>query len=330
MNKSIWTLAIVIILAIMVIIILFLPSNQQKTVPTTTLINTTANITASTQPNLVLSAFRAYSQNMSVAKSLTINYDLIAYAPFNITQYTGAFSRNVTLYRYNNESLLTIYLAVPGGTYYYYLNNSLSIFCNLTPLHTSSCIYNASYLGNSALPLYIYLSRIYSIFNGNGFSYNGTKNIAGMNCNLYVSNASSTELCINPATGYPLYISTALPGIILEAKSISTTVNTSMLGKEYIEPSYGYSLRFVSCNANKLAVNVTPFFNISSINLPISAYSLGKPSNIPAAMGILALSDLTAGKSVVEYAYLTRPLNGTYLVEIGIAAHPQTIIARCS
>lgn len=329
MNKSIWVLAIVIILAIMVIIILFLPNSQQKSIPTTTLINTTANTTASTQQNLVLNAFRAYSQNMSAVKSLTINYNLIAYTPFNITQYTGAFSKNVTLYRYDNESLLTIYIAVPSGTYYYYLNDSLSIFCNLTPLHTSSCVYNTSYLGSSASPLYIYLSNIYSIFNGNGFSYKGTKSIAGMNCDLYVSNASSAELCINPATGYPLYISTALPGIVLEAENISTIVNTSMLGKEYIEPSYGYSLHLVSCLANRLAVNVTPFVNISSIYLPISAYLLEKPSNIPAASGMLVLSNLTAGKSVVEYAKLTRPLNGTYLVEIGIAAHPQTIITRC-
>jgi len=309
-KSLIYTIVIILIILVFAIILFYnYPSSVKATNSTTSIVTTTKplNISNSTLRN----EFGVYSENMNKTKNIEITYMVNAYKLAGITEYGAAFIRNLTLYKYNGGSSISLDLFTPYNKSYIYSNLTAGIFCNAAaPFYDFTC---KNSVNNLAAMAYFYINSIYQ-FNGS-ISYNGTNLIAGLRCNkynLYYPNGPLyASVCIDPKSGYPLSLD--IPLLNFSIQAIDVLSNTSSTG---LMPSYMFGLNLVICRNVSIALNITALSTMQDYPIIIYAYSLKNPSNLPLSTTYTFINNLTTGNSITATARWKKPINESVLLKV--------------
>ena len=316
-KSLIYTIVIILIILVFAIILSYnYPSSVKATNSTTSIVTTAKplNISNSTLRN----EFGVYSENMNQTKNIEIRYVVSAYKLAGITEYGAAFIRNLTLYKYNGGSSISLDLFTPYNKSYSYSNLTAGIFCNAAaPFYNFTC---KTSFNNPAAKAYFYIE---SLYHPNGsISYNGTNLIADLQCNkynLYYPNGSLyAYACIDPKSGYPLSVN--IPSLNFSIQAVGVLSNTSSSG---LAPSYLFGLNRIMCGNvgiafNILAFNITAFSTMQKYPILIYAYPLKNSSNLPLLTAYTFISNPTAGNSI-RMAVTVRwpkPISGPMLIKL--------------
>jgi len=316
-KSLIYTIVIILIILVFAIILFYNYSSSVKAIRSTTSIVTTTkplNISNSTLRN----EFGVYSENMNQTKNIEIRYVVNTYKLAGITEYGAAFIRNLTLYKYNGSSSISLDLFTPYNKSYSYSNLTAGIFCNAAaPFYNFTC---KTSFNNPAAKAYFYIE---SLYHPNGsISYNGTNLIADLQCNkynLYYPNGSLyAYACIDPKSGYPLSVN--IPSLNFSIQAVGVLSNTSSSG---LAPSYLFGLNRIMCGNvgiafNILAFNITAFSTMQKYPILIYAYPLKNSSNLPLLTAYTFISNLTAGNSIRMAVNVRwqKPISGPMLIKL--------------
>jgi len=309
-KSLIYTIVIILIFLVFAIILFYnYPSSVKVTNSTTSIVTTTKslNISNSTLRN----EFGVYSENMNQTKNIEIRYAVNAYKLAGITEYGAAFIRNLTLYKYNESTSISLDILTPYNKSYIYSNLTAGIFCNAAaPFYNFTC---KNSVNNLAAMAYFYINSIYQ-FNGS-ISYNGTNLIAGLRCNeynLYYPNGSLyAYACIDSKSGYPLSLS--IPSLNFSIQAVGVLSNTSNLD---LTPSYMFGLNRIMCGNAGIALNITALSTMQDYPIIIYAYSLKNSSNLPLSTAYTFISNLTTGNSITANARWQKPINGSVFIKV--------------
>jgi hypothetical protein len=309
-KSIIYTIVIIFIILIFAVILFYNSSSVKGAKNTTSIVTTTT--TSNTSNSTVRNSFEAYSKNMSQTKNIEIKYVVNEYKLVNITEYSAAFSRNLTLYKYNGNSSISLNLFTPYNKLYAYSNLTTSIFCNAA---STSYNFNCNKVSESPASIaYSYISNIYNEPNGT-ISYNGTDFIANSQCNFYnfyyPNGTEYASACIDPKSGYPLSLNIISLGFSIGAVDVLS--NTSKLS---LMPEYTFGLNNIICQNNSIALNITALSLLQNYPIIISAYSIKNPSNVPVAYAYTYISNLTAGRSIITLSRWQKPVEGGMLVKV--------------
>ena len=323
-KSLIYTIVIILIILVFAIILFYNYSSSVKAIRSTTSIVTTTkplNISNSTLRN----EFGVYSENMNQTKNIEIRYVVNTYKLAGITEYGAAFIRNLTLYKYNGSSSISLDIFTPYNKSYSYSNLTTGIFCNATtPFYNFTC---KTLSNNPAATAYFYIE---SLYHPNGsISYNGTNLIAGLQCNeynLYYPNGSLyAYACIDSKSGYPL--SLGIPSLNFSIQAVDVLSNTSSPG---LMPSYVFGLNRIMCGNASIALNITALSTMQDCPIIIYAYSLKNPSNLPLSTAYTFMSNLTTGNSITAIARWQKPINGSVFIKVcNLAGFCETSITPC-